>query len=491
MDLLEHQLNKEIPCETVCKTILTKLITTFENAFKTEFKERIQKYTRFDAQSFKDSLICDMDSIGKYMLEIILHQQQSQQLLNQKKLLQTQEDQSNTVQALNVDILKVDSIVIQNTCSGKQDSNLETAFNKQVKECSLNSEIIDFVAERTHHQRQYDRRVNKRHMQTQESKIDMGKALDADLVVTESSETESEVQDERSRFASQVDVKTNLSKRVTQHYLPKGRKYAFAKPSHMIASSSSKNSSKNMPRFSSNGMVHNHYLEEAKKNTQERDRNSKTSVMPSARFQSTTDGSTPKPMSINQSTRNVPTSKSSCVTITDVPKADHSTNTSSFSDSKYFVCSTCQKCVFNANHDTCITKFLKEVNSRANIQSHKIRNSNKPVDQKSHTQKPGRQIIKGHRFSPNKSSVVYEKSSPRSDLRWKPRVEFSNLLVLELESLFGHFFDEYFNGENLVVSKSFAVTTADVSDTRQPQPDSSSSSSTLATTVSTDGNFDL
>ncbi|GKC57836.1 hypothetical protein Tco_1085434 [Tanacetum coccineum] len=26
----------------------------------------------------------------------------------------------------------------------------------------------------------------------------------------------------------------------------------------------------------------------------------------------------------------------------------------------------------------------------------------------------------GHRFSPNKTSAVYEKTSPRSDLRWKP-----------------------------------------------------------------------
>ncbi|GJS45543.1 putative ribonuclease H-like domain-containing protein [Tanacetum coccineum] len=55
------------------------------------------------------------------------------------------------------------------------------------------------VAKRTHHQRQYDRRVNKRQMQTQESKIDTGKAVDADLVVTESSGTESEVQDDNSR----------------------------------------------------------------------------------------------------------------------------------------------------------------------------------------------------------------------------------------------------------------------------------------------------
>ncbi|GKG34616.1 hypothetical protein Tco_0437312, partial [Tanacetum coccineum] len=96
---------------------------------------------------------------------------------------------------------------------------------------------------------------------------------------------------------SQVDVEKDLSKSVTQHYLPKGKEFAFAKPTHMIASSSSKNSSKNMPRFSSNDMVHNYYLDEARKKTQKRDMNSKTSMMPSARFQSTADGSKPKPRS--------------------------------------------------------------------------------------------------------------------------------------------------------------------------------------------------
>ncbi|GKF51840.1 hypothetical protein Tco_0148307, partial [Tanacetum coccineum] len=103
-----------------------------------------------------------------------------------------------------------------------------------------------------------------------------------------------------------------------------------------------------------------------------------------------------------------------------VPKADHYKNSTSLSYSKYFFCSTCQKYVFNANHDACIIKFLKEVNSRAMIQPNKTRNSTKPVDQKSHTQTPVSQIFKGHRFSLIKTSVVYEKTSPRSDLRWKP-----------------------------------------------------------------------
>nr|GEW22750.1 RNA-directed DNA polymerase, eukaryota [Tanacetum cinerariifolium] len=62
----------------------------------------------------------------------------------------------------------------------------------------------------------------------------------------------------------------------------------------------------------------------------------------------------------------------------------------------------------------------EEVNSRAKIQSNKTRNSNKPIEQKSHTQKPVRKIFTGHRFSPNMTSVVYEKTSPRFDLRWKP-----------------------------------------------------------------------
>ncbi|GKF99651.1 hypothetical protein Tco_0301342, partial [Tanacetum coccineum] len=56
--------------------------------------------------------------------------------------------------------------------------------------------VKKFVAEKTRHQRRYDRRVNKRQMQTQESKIDTSKAVDADLVVTKSNGTKSEVQDE-------------------------------------------------------------------------------------------------------------------------------------------------------------------------------------------------------------------------------------------------------------------------------------------------------
>ncbi|GJT57162.1 hypothetical protein Tco_0992216 [Tanacetum coccineum] len=145
LDLLEQYLTKDILSQTDCKTILTKIKTTFENAFNSEFKERMQKYRRFDAQSFKDAMICNMDSIGKYMLDIILHQQWTPHLLKQKKLMQIKEDHSNPIPSLNIDSLKVDLVLIQNTCSEKEDTNSKTASSKS-KENSLDSATKDVHA---------------------------------------------------------------------------------------------------------------------------------------------------------------------------------------------------------------------------------------------------------------------------------------------------------------------------------------------------------
>nr|GEW51482.1 hypothetical protein [Tanacetum cinerariifolium] len=256
LDLLEQHLTKDILSQIDYNTTLTKLITKFENDFNSEYKERMKKYTRFNAQSFQDTMICNMDSIGKYMLKIILHQQQTLQFLKQKKLMQTQEDHSNPIQALNVDSLKVDLVVIQNTCSKKDDKDLKgTRIKHGFKRASMSffgqdddtftctmllnadqlqkqvdkdefqedgsmtafwmyrdtllehmGNVKKSVAERTRHQRQYDRRVNKRQMQTQESKTDTGKALDAELVVTESNMIESEVQDDINWSGNDTDA---------------------------------------------------------------------------------------------------------------------------------------------------------------------------------------------------------------------------------------------------------------------------------------------
>ncbi|GJS13140.1 hypothetical protein Tco_0407612 [Tanacetum coccineum] len=225
----------------------------------------------------------------------------------------------------------------------------------------------------------------------------------------------------KTRFASQVDVENYLSKPVTPYYLPKVRESAFVKPHHVIASSEFRNSSRNMPRFSSNDMVHNHYLEAAKKKTQERGRNSRPSVMSSARSQSIANGCKPKPRIDNQKSGNWPASKTSCITTKTVPISEHSRNSRTFSDSKDFVCLNCHKCVFNANHDTCVTQLLNEVNSRAKVLSHKTTNRYKFVEQLSIAKKPERQIPTRHRFSTKMTSTMHEKiMTPRSCLRWKP-----------------------------------------------------------------------
>nr|GFA28910.1 hypothetical protein [Tanacetum cinerariifolium] len=291
------------------------------------------------------------------------------------------------------------------------------------------------VFERARHQRQYDRRVNKRLMQTQESTIDMGKAVHADLAVTESSGTESEVQVDNSRSVNDTDADDAFIKPIyDEEPMVKVQLTAecniFAigqqhtEQPKIINDESNKAKIKKEIDVLETINIELEYkvanFHEAKKKTRERDRNSKPSVMTSARFQSTTADIKPKPRSTNHSSRSLPMSKSSCVMITAMPKAAHSKRPSSFSDPTRFFCSTCHKCVFNANHDTCITKLLKEVHSRAKIPSHKTRDSNKPIDQKSHTQAPGRKIFTGHKFSSNKSFAVYKKTSPRSDLRWKP-----------------------------------------------------------------------
>ncbi|GJY99347.1 hypothetical protein Tco_0516777 [Tanacetum coccineum] len=160
--------------------------------------------------------------------------------------------------------------------------------------------VKNSIVKRTLHKREYDSWVNERQIQTTKEKVDTSKALDTSLVDTESSGTESKEQDTSSRsvndahaddadirpiydeelmaeplFASQVDVNNDLSKPVTTHYLSKGKESVCAKPHHIIAPGTS--------RYSLNGMVHNHYLEEAKKKTQESSKNSKPSVMPFAR----------------------------------------------------------------------------------------------------------------------------------------------------------------------------------------------------------------
>nr|GEV91042.1 retrovirus-related Pol polyprotein from transposon TNT 1-94 [Tanacetum cinerariifolium] len=79
-----------------------------------------------------------------------------------------------------------------------------------------------------------------------------------------------------------------------------------------------------------------------------------------------------------------------------------------------------EKCIFNTNYDACLTKFLKELNSRLKVQSSKTRNI-KPVEKITNVIKPKRWISRGYMVSLSKSFALHEKlNTPRSFLSWKP-----------------------------------------------------------------------
>nr|GEU89958.1 UBN2 domain-containing protein [Tanacetum cinerariifolium] len=213
------------------------------------------------------------------------------------------------------------------------------------------------INERAQHKREYNSRVNERHMQTIKEKFDTSKALYANLVDTESSETESKVQDtsSRSRNDAHADdanirpiydeepmakenetlkrqykelfdsIKITRAKTIenTTSLIAQNAEFKAQLQEKEFAIAALKNELRKLtgnsvntkfakssilgkpilqphrnqsivrqptafkserpriskPRYSSNDMVHNHYLEEAKKKTQESSMNSEASIV--------------------------------------------------------------------------------------------------------------------------------------------------------------------------------------------------------------------
>nr|GEY94315.1 hypothetical protein [Tanacetum cinerariifolium] len=66
------------------------------------------------------------------------------------------------------------------------------------------------VAERTHHKRQYDSRMNERQMQSKKGKVDSSKSLDASLVVTKCSAVELENSNSEHAFNKSVNESSKI-----------------------------------------------------------------------------------------------------------------------------------------------------------------------------------------------------------------------------------------------------------------------------------------
>ncbi|GJR81263.1 hypothetical protein Tco_0152048 [Tanacetum coccineum] len=194
--------------------------------------------------------------------------------------------------------------------------------------------------------------------------------------------------------------------------LPKIRKQAI-RNTNVIAPGPSRNHPKHVSFQSSkefvgsNDMVHNYYLEKAKKGAQlqkDKNVNGKPSMINPARLPNTANGCNPKP-------RNWQASMSS-------------------------------RCLFSANHDECVLEYLSKLNPRDSAQnkdakSHKTTKRYMPVEKSSASKKPERQIPIGHRFSNKKTTTVPEKTmNLRSCLRPRSSKFKRRLIIADQASVF-------------------------------------------------------
>nr|GEZ40368.1 hypothetical protein [Tanacetum cinerariifolium] len=179
---------------------------------------------------------------------------------------------------------------------------------------------------------------------------------------------------------------------------------------------------------------------EAKKKTQEQSRNSKPSLIPSAILQSTNYGSKPMPRRNTQTSRIWPATKNNFITTKTMPIAEHPRNSRNVS---------------------CVTKFLKEVNSRAKVPSNKTTNRNKLVEEKGVPHKQERHIPTGHRRVPTGRILTSNTTKVDSEPLNGSNADITNQYECEqtldtsadvdvpsqqrLDLLFGPLYDEFFN----------------------------------------------
>ncbi|GKB70614.1 hypothetical protein Tco_0932026 [Tanacetum coccineum] len=277
-------------------------------------------YTQTEVQQFYDTLIQHIESIKKSIDEREQHKREYHNKVNERQM-HTTEGKVDMCKALDASLVNIES---SGTKSGEQDTSSrlgnDTYDDDSIENADLKAQIQEKVFATAALKNEL-RKLKGNSVDTRFSKPSiLGKPILQPLKNQSVVRQPTTFKSERPRiskpwFAFQVYVENDLSKPVNPHYLPKVLESVFAKPNHVIASSEFRNSSKNMPRFSSNYMVHNHYLEEARKKTQQKGRNLEPREVPSGRSKSTTNDNKPKPKIKNQKPRNWHASESSCVTV--------------------------------------------------------------------------------------------------------------------------------------------------------------------------------
>ncbi|GKB16014.1 hypothetical protein Tco_0849937 [Tanacetum coccineum] len=187
LDQLEKQLGKEECQETGSIDAFKALKRQFQLLINFQYNfdylddlmicKYFLPYTRTEVQQFRYTLIQHMESVKKSIVERAKHKREYDSRMNdrrmqskEKKKLQTQEVQSNIVHEL-----KVDSVVMENTCSRKENGTSETASSKIVKES-----IFDSTTKEVHaiiHKMSKAKEI----CMTHEGKVDSSEALDVNI----------------------------------------------------------------------------------------------------------------------------------------------------------------------------------------------------------------------------------------------------------------------------------------------------------------------
>nr|GEV38357.1 hypothetical protein [Tanacetum cinerariifolium] len=266
---------------------------------------------------------------------------------------------------------------------------LETQFQMFIASRIYLDDEYKSIDKRGRHKREYDSWVNKRQMQTTKEKVDTSKALDASLVDTKRSGTESKEQDTSSRsgndaYADDADIIPIYDEE------PMAKVQTIAEIN--VFATGQKHTEQ--PKFNNKGEV-----------DQNADECHDTCPLPAILI----DNQIPK--------HSYQSLKSENQVLKEGQQNQFSKEKSNEAKVKHDI----DECVFSANHDSGLTKLHNEVNSRAKVPSNKTTNKNKPIEQISILNKQERQIPTGHRFSIKKTFVVQKKTmTPRSCLRWKP-----------------------------------------------------------------------
>nr|GEU39347.1 hypothetical protein [Tanacetum cinerariifolium] len=254
-------------------------------------------YTKLAIPEFRDTLIQHMESIKKSIDERAQHKREYDSWLNER-LMQTSEAKVETSKALDASLVDIESSGTESkehdtrsrlgNDAHDDDADIRPIYDEEPMAKVQTTAKINIFSIGQHHAEQpkFNNKgeVDQNAEQCHDTWKPMLQSHRNQLVIRQPTAFKSErPRISKPQFASQVDVINDLSKPVTTHYLPKEREVASAKPHHMIAFNNYRISLENMPRFSLNDMIYNHYLKEAKKKTQERCRNLEPSLMPPAR----------------------------------------------------------------------------------------------------------------------------------------------------------------------------------------------------------------